>query len=106
MGATHQMREASRTLVELFRGAMRGSAIMRPDSTAPPKQKSMELNQQASGLLLDTSSTPEGHHHVVTISSSSFSESTVTFPGPYQKVSSAGARGHMASLADTSRQSS
>lgn len=52
--ATHQMAEAIRTLVPLERGAMGGSAIMIPVSTAPPKQKSMELNQQARGLLLDT----------------------------------------------------
>lgn len=52
--ATHQMVEAIRTLVPLERGAMGGSAIMIPVRKAPPKQKSMELNQQARGLLLDT----------------------------------------------------
>lgn len=52
------MTEASRTLVLLVRGATGGSASMIPDSTAPPKQKSMELNQQAKGLTLDTSRAP------------------------------------------------
>jgi len=52
------MSEASRTLVLLDSGAMGGSAIMMPDRTAPPKQKSMELNQQANGLRRDSSRTP------------------------------------------------
>lgn len=54
----HQMIEASRTLVLLVKGATGGSASMIPDSTAPPKQKSMELNQQAKGLTLETSRAP------------------------------------------------
>ena len=54
----YQMMDASRTLVPLDKGATGGSASMTPDSTAPPKQKSMELNQQAKGLTLDTSRTP------------------------------------------------
>ena len=41
-------------LVLLDKGATGGSASMSPDRTAPPKQKSMELNQQAKGLVLDT----------------------------------------------------
>lgn len=52
------MMDASRTLVLLDSGATGGSASMMPDSTAPPKQKSMELNQQASGLTLETSRAP------------------------------------------------
>lgn len=40
------------------KGATGGSASMIPDSTAPPKQKSMELNQQAKGLTLETSRAP------------------------------------------------
>lgn len=52
------MIEASRTLVLLDKGATGGSASMTPDSTAPPKQKSMELNQQAKGLTLETSRAP------------------------------------------------
>lgn len=52
------MTEASRTLVLLDKGATGGSASMIPESTAPPKQKSMELNQQAKGLTLDTWRTP------------------------------------------------
>lgn len=52
------MMDASRTLVLLDRGATGGSASMMPDSTAPPKQKSMELNQQANGLTLETSRAP------------------------------------------------
>lgn len=55
---TYQMMDASRTLVPLDKGATGGSASMIPDSTAPPKQKSMELNQQAKGLTLDTSRAP------------------------------------------------
>lgn len=39
-------------------GATSGSASMIPESTAPPKQKSMELNQQANGLTRDTSKAP------------------------------------------------
>lgn len=54
----HQMMDASRTLVPLDKGATGGSASMIPDSTAPPKQKSMELNQQANGLTLETSRAP------------------------------------------------
>lgn len=54
----HQMMDASRTLVLLDKGATGGSASMSPDSTAPPKQKSRELNQQASGLTLETSRAP------------------------------------------------
>lgn len=54
----YQMIEASRTLVLLDKGATAGSASMIPDSTAPPKQKSMELNQQAKGLTLETSRAP------------------------------------------------
>lgn len=50
--------DASRTLVLLDKGATGGSASMIPDSTAPPKQKSMELNQQANGLTLETSRAP------------------------------------------------
>lgn len=50
--------EASRTLVLFDKGATGGSASMIPDSTAPPKQKSMELNQQAKGLTLETSRAP------------------------------------------------
>lgn len=52
------MMDASRTLVLLDKGATGGSASIIPDSTAPPKQKSMELNQQANGLTLDTSRAP------------------------------------------------
>lgn len=52
------MIEASRTLVLLDSGATAGSASMIADSTAPPKQKSMELNQQAKGLTLETSRAP------------------------------------------------
>lgn len=52
------MMDASRTLVLLDNGATGGSASMMPDRTAPPKQKSMELNQQASGLTLETSRAP------------------------------------------------
>lgn len=54
----YQTVEAIRTLVPLARGAMGGSAIIRPVSRPPPKQKSMELNQQASGLERDTWRTP------------------------------------------------
>lgn len=54
----YQMIEASRTLVLLDKGATTGSASMMADSTAPPKQKSMELNQQAKGLTLETSRAP------------------------------------------------
>lgn len=54
----HQMMDASKTLVLLDKGATGGSASMIPDSTAPPKQKSMELNQQANGLTLETSRAP------------------------------------------------
>lgn len=54
----YQTIEASRTLVLLDRGATGGSASMTPDSTAPPKQKSMELNQQAKGLTLETCRAP------------------------------------------------
>lgn len=54
----YQTTEASRTLVLLDKGATVGSASMIPDSTAPPKQKSMELNQQAKGLTLDTLRAP------------------------------------------------
>lgn len=50
--------DASRTLVLLDKGPTGGSASMIPDSTAPPKQKSMELNQQANGLTLETSRAP------------------------------------------------
>lgn len=56
------MTEASRTPVPLDRGATGGSASMIPHSTAPPKQYSMELNQQAKGLTLDTSSAPAQEH--------------------------------------------
>lgn len=52
------MREASSTLVVLERGATGGSASMSPDRMAPPKQKSIELNQQAKGLRWATSNTP------------------------------------------------
>lgn len=52
------MMDASRTLVLLDKGATGGSASMIPDSTAPPKQKSMELNQQARGLALETPRAP------------------------------------------------
>lgn len=52
------MMDASRTLVLLDKGATGGSASIIPDSTAPPKQKSMELNQQANGLTLETSRAP------------------------------------------------
>lgn len=54
----HQMMDASKTLVLLDKGATGGSANIIPDSTAPPKQKSMELNQQANGLTLETSRAP------------------------------------------------
>lgn len=59
LGTFYQTVEAIRTLVPLERGVMGGSANMRPVSRAPPKQKSMELNQQARGLERDTSRTPE-----------------------------------------------
>lgn len=52
------MMDASKTLVLLDKGATGGSASIIPDSTAPPKQKSMELNQQANGLTLETSRAP------------------------------------------------
>lgn len=52
------MMDASRTLVLFDKGATGGSASMIPDSTAPPKQKSMELNQQAKGLALETPRAP------------------------------------------------
>lgn len=52
------MMDASKTLVLLDNGATGGSASMIPDSTAPPKQKSMELTQQANGLTLETSRAP------------------------------------------------
>lgn len=55
----YQTMEAIRTLVLLARGAMGGSANIKPVSRAPPKQKSMELNQQARGLERDTWKTPE-----------------------------------------------
>lgn len=35
---------------------------MTADSTAPPKQKSMALNQQAKGLTLETSRAPAQEH--------------------------------------------
>lgn len=54
----YQVIEASRTLVLLDKGATAGSASMIADSTAPPKQNSMELNQQAKGLTLETSRAP------------------------------------------------
>lgn len=46
-------------LVLLARGAMGGSANIKPVSRAPPKQRSMELNQQARGLERDTWRTSE-----------------------------------------------
>lgn len=52
------MMDASRMLVLLDKSATGGSASMIPDSRAPPKQKSMELNQQANGLTLETSRAP------------------------------------------------
>lgn len=52
------MSVARRTLVLLVNGATGGSANMIPDRTAPPKQKSMELNQQANGLALETCRAP------------------------------------------------
>ena len=58
---SHQKIEASRTLVPLDRGATGGSASIRLDSTAPPKQNSMELNQHANGLLRDSSRAPARH---------------------------------------------
>lgn len=62
---TYQMTDASRTLVLLVKGATGGSASMIPDSTAPPKQKSMELNQQAKGLTLDTWRAPAHEHKCI-----------------------------------------
>lgn len=61
----YQTIEASRTLVLLDRGATGGSASMIPDSTAPPKQKSMELNQQAKGLTLETCRAPARRHKFI-----------------------------------------
>lgn len=61
----HQMMDASKTLVLLDNGATGGSASMIPESTAPPKQKSMELNQQANGLTLETSRAPAQVHRGV-----------------------------------------
>lgn len=51
--------EAIRRLVLLASGAMGGSANIKPVSRAPPKQRSMELTQQARGLERDTCRTPE-----------------------------------------------
>lgn len=61
----HQMMDASKILVLLDKGATGGSASIIPDSTAPPKQKSMELNQQANGLTLETSRAPAQVHREV-----------------------------------------
>lgn len=58
MFVTHHISEASRMLVLLARGATGASAMIMLDSTAPPKQYSMELNQHANGLLRDTSNAP------------------------------------------------
>lgn len=62
--------EASSTLVVLESGATGGSASIKPDNMAPPKQKSMELNQHANGLRWATSNTPasqdyDSYKHVI-----------------------------------------
>lgn len=67
----YQVIDASRTLVLLDKGATAGSASMTADSTAPPKQKSMELNQQAKGLTLETSRAPAREHTEVHLSARS-----------------------------------
>lgn len=57
-GSTDHINEASRMLVLLASGSIGASAMMTPERTAPPKQYSMALNQQANGLRRDTSNAP------------------------------------------------
>lgn len=57
--AAYQTEDASRIFVPFARNATGGSASINEDKTEPPKQQSIALNQQATGLRTDTSTAPE-----------------------------------------------
>lgn len=62
---TDHIKDASRMLVLLASGSIGASAMMTPESTAPPKQYSIALNQHAKGLRRDTSNAPVNKQQII-----------------------------------------
>lgn len=57
--AAYQTEDASRIFVVFAKNATGGSPSIKEDKTDPPKQQSIALNQQATGLRIDTSTAPK-----------------------------------------------